>query len=73
MVDVGRRRLGSLVCLWQRGLSTADWHWAYCGDNPSWFMLGSVLIDRMRGARVAMRQVAGIAVILVGVILIRLV
>ena len=36
-------------------------------------MLGSVLIDRLRGARVAMRQVAGIAVILVGVILIRLV
>ncbi len=36
-------------------------------------MLGSVLIDRLRGARVAMRQVAGIAVILLGVILIRLV
>ena len=36
-------------------------------------MVGSVLIDRLRGARVAMRQVAGIAVILLGVILIRLV
>jgi len=36
-------------------------------------MLGSLLIDRLRGARVTLRQVAGIAVILVGVILIRLV
>lgn len=35
-------------------------------------MVGSVLIDRLRGAPVAMRQIAGIAVILVGVILIRL-
>ena len=35
-------------------------------------MVGSVLIDRLRGAPVAMRQVAGIAVILIGVILIRL-
>ena len=36
-------------------------------------MLGSVLIDRMRGARVKLRQIIGIAVILMGVILIRLV
>lgn len=36
-------------------------------------MLGSVLIDRMRGARVELRQIIGVAVILMGVILIRLV
>lgn len=36
-------------------------------------MLGSLLIDHMRGARVQLRQVVGIAVILIGVVLIRLV
>lgn len=36
-------------------------------------MLGSLLIDHMRGARVQLRQLVGIAVILIGVILIRLV
>ena len=33
-------------------------------------MLGSLLIDHMRGARVQLRQVVGIAVILIGVVLI---
>jgi len=36
-------------------------------------MLGSLLIDHMRGTRVQLRQVVGIAVILIGVVLIRLV
>jgi len=36
-------------------------------------MLGSLLIDHMRGVRVQLRQVVGIAVILIGVVLIRLV